>query len=184
MNEAHGGRDEGIGRRIARRRRARGLTQQGRALRLRAAVLSARAGNAADAWEHYGLATETVRRLPTRAPDYYGLQFNPVNVDIHGVAVAVELTDFDEAIRRDSDLTLPAALPAERRAHHEIDMCRVLVSTGRYDFALRRILRAEKVASQMTWYHPMARETVGRIVDHFRVLPEPLRALQDRMDLS
>ena len=33
----------------------------------------------------------------------------------------------------------------------------------------------------MTRYHPMARESVGRLVDHHRALPEPLRGLQGHM---
>lgn len=154
------------------------------ALNLRAAILSARAGDAGDAWEHYGLATEVVHQLPERAPDFYGLQFHPVNVDIHGVAVAVELADYDEAIRRDARLSLSSSLSAERRAHHEIDVSRALVSTGQWDHALRRLLAAETVAPQMTRYHPMARESVVRLIDHHRALPEPLRLLQDRMSLA
>ncbi|MCO6007366.1 helix-turn-helix domain-containing protein [Actinoallomurus purpureus] len=154
------------------------------ALQLRAAVLSARAGTAGDAWEYYGLATEAARQLPERAPDFYGLQFHPLNVEIHGVAVAVELTDFDEAIRRDSRLSLPSSVSAERRAHHEIDVGRALVSTGQWDQALRRLLNAETIAPQMTRYHPMARESVVRLIDHHRTLPEALRLLQDRMSLA
>lgn len=154
------------------------------ALRLRSAILSARAGNAGDAWEHYGMAVEAAQQLPTRAPDFYGLQFHPLNVDIHGVAVAVELADFDEAIRRDMRLSLPSSISAERRAHHEIDVSRALVSTGRWDRALRRLLAAETIAPQMTRYHPMARESVIRLIDHYRALPEPLRRLQDRMSLA
>lgn len=154
------------------------------ALHLRSAILQARAGNATDAWEHHGLAAEAAERLPARSRDFYGLQFNAPNVAIHGVAVAVELTDYDEAIRRDSHLTVPATMPAERRAHHEIDIARALVSTGQWDRALRRLVNAEQTAPQMTRYHPMARESVGRLVDHHRALPEPLRVLQDHMGLA
>lgn len=154
------------------------------ALHLRSAILSARAKRPGDAWEHHGLAAEVARELPSRAPDFYGLQFNSPNVAIHGVAVAVELEDFDEAIRLDSDLRIPATMPAERRAHHEIDMGRALVSVGRWDRALQRLSHAERVAPQMTRFHPMARESVGRLVDHHRTLPEPLRVLQDHMGMA
>jgi transcriptional regulator with XRE-family HTH domain len=159
------------------------------ALQLRAAMLSARAGNASDAWDQYGAAAEIAARLPERVPDFYALQFNRANVEVHGAAVAVELNDFDEAIRRDAQLTqawrrAPSMLPPERRAHHEIDMGRALVSVGAYDKALRRLVRADKTAPQMTRYHPMARETTVRLLDHYRALPEPLRVLQDRMALA
>ncbi|KUP97545.1 helix-turn-helix domain-containing protein, partial [Thermobifida cellulosilytica] len=102
------------------------------ALHLRSAVLSARSTAAGhpgpqDAWDHYEQAREIAARLPARAPDFYALQFNPTNVAIHGAAVAVELRDYDEAVRRDAELAprlRRPGLPAERRAHHEIDMSR------------------------------------------------------------
>jgi transcriptional regulator with XRE-family HTH domain len=156
------------------------------ALQMRAALLSARADKdgelAAAAWEHWGRAEEAVQGLPAGAPDYYALQFNAANVEIHGVAVAVELDDPDEAIRRDSAFKMPSSVPAERRAHHEIDMSRALVSAGRYDRATRRIIRADRITPQMTLYHPMAHETVDRLTDHYRVLPDDLRRLRERMD--
>src|SRR5699024_5712924 len=83
------------------------------ALHLRAAVLSARAGETTTAWEHHGLATEAAHHMPPRAPDYYALQFSRANTAIHGCAVAVELGDYDEALRRDRSLRLPAHLAAE-----------------------------------------------------------------------
>lgn len=153
-------------------------------LQLRAAILAARAGNTSDAWDHHGAAAEIANRLPARTPDHYGLQFNRPNVDVHSAAVAVELTDYDQAIRLDEGIVLPGTLAAERRAHHDIDVGRALVWTGQWDQALRRLLRAEKVAPQMTRHHPMARESVGRLLDHHRSLPEPLRSLQDHMGLA
>lgn len=154
------------------------------AFHLRAAILCARAGMASDAWNHHGVATDAAEDVPARTPDVYGLQFSRANAAIHGAAVAVELTDYDEAIRRDERLILPAGVSAERRAHHDIDMGRALVSTGRWETALRRLTQAERTAPQMTRYHPMARESVGRLIDHHRALPEPLRALQDHMGLA
>ncbi|MEV6984894.1 hypothetical protein AB0M95_27035 [Sphaerisporangium sp. NPDC051017] len=159
------------------------------ALQLRAAMLSARDGDAGAAWEHYGAAAEVAQRLPKRAQDFYALQFNLANVEVHGAAVAVELEDFDDAIRRDAQMTTrwqktPSGLPPERHAHHEIDMSRALVSVGAFDKALRRLVNADKIAPQMTRYHPMARESTARLLDHYRTLPEPLRVLQDRMALS
>lgn len=154
------------------------------AFHLRAAIICARAGMAADAWEHHGIAADVAEQVPARTPDPYGLQFSHANAGIHGAAVAVELTDYDEAIRRDEVLTLPRGVSAERRAHHDIDMGRAPVSTGRWDTALKRLLEAERVAPQMTRYHPMARESAGRLIDHHRSLPEPLRLLHDRMGLA
>lgn len=154
------------------------------ACHLRAAILCARAGMDSDAWHHHGVAAEVAEEVPARTPDVYGLQFSRANAAIHGAAVAVELTDYDEAIRRDGALVLPRGVSAERRAHHDIDMGRALVSTGRWDAALRRLVQAERTAPQMTRQHPMARESVGHLLDHHRGLPEPLRALQEHMGLA
>src|SRR5699024_7026703 len=83
------------------------------ALHLRAAVLSARAGETTTAWNHHGQAVDAAHHMPPRAPDYYALQFSRANTAIHGCAVAVELGDYDEALRRDRSLRLPAHLAAE-----------------------------------------------------------------------
>jgi transcriptional regulator with XRE-family HTH domain len=130
-----------IGARVARLRKARGLTQIGLALsralmlvthgeyrpalavaggvlgtaeapgidgalHLRCAISAARAGNSAVAWEHLGTAQELA--VTVTGADTYALAFNPANVEVHGVAVAVELGDYDEAIRRGGGLMLPA----------------------------------------------------------------------------
>lgn len=154
------------------------------ALQLRAAVLSARAGEESAAWAHFGLAEEVVRRYPERGRDFYALQFNAANVALHGVAVAVELRDFDEAVRRDRAPDFrTTGLPSERRAHHEVDMARALLELGHDRSALGRLLSAEKAAPQMVRYHPAARAVVTHLVDRKRELPEPLRGIQSRMHL-
>lgn len=160
---------------------ADGLTVYG-SLHLRAAVAAARAGRAHDAWEHHGIAEEVARKVGNRR-DPYGLQVTPGNVAIHGCVVAIELGDYDRALRMDERLTLSPRLWAERRAHHEIDMARAHLWVGRHKDALDRILRAERIAPQMTRYHPTSRETVMQLDRVYRTLPESLRALEARMGI-
>jgi transcriptional regulator with XRE-family HTH domain len=152
-------------------------------MHLRAAILAARANRAATAWDSMGQAADVSQRLGHDTRDY-GLLFGPTNVAIHGVAVAVELGDADEAIRRGKDLTLPDDLPRERSSHHYIDLSRAWMWQGRPDKALACLTRAERLASQRTRYHPMARQIVGQLLDHQRRLPEPLRGLVTRMGLA
>lgn len=152
------------------------------ALHLRAAVAAARAGRASEAWEHHEVAADAAQRNKD-TKDFYSLQVTPANAGIHGCAVAAELGDVDEAIRLDERLSLPSGLFAERRAHHEIDMSRALAWAGDPSRSLTRILRAEHIAPQMTYFHPTARETVKALDRHYRVTPEPLRALTERMFL-
>ncbi len=153
-------------------------------LALRAAVVAARAGkkHSSEAWEYFGQAEEVIASGRLGKP-VHGTQFGAANVAIHGAAVAVELGDLDEAARRDRaiDKQLLADLVPERRAHHEIDMARMHVELGDYDRATARITSAEKVAPQMTRFHPSARTVVTHLVDVRRTIPEPLRGLQIRM---
>jgi hypothetical protein len=50
--------------------------------------------------------------------------------------------------------------------------------------ALACVSRAEQLAPQRTRYHPMARETVARLLDIHRRTPEQLRGMAGRMGLS
>ncbi|MGD0243982.1 MAG: helix-turn-helix domain-containing protein [Streptosporangiaceae bacterium] len=152
-------------------------------MHLRSAILAARANRPSSAWDSIGHAAEVSERLGHDTKDY-GLLFGPTNVAIHGVAVAVELGDADEAVRRGSDLELPEDLPRERSSHHFIDLSRAWLWQGRPDKALACVTKAERLAPQRTRYHPMARQTVTQLLDHRRQLPEPLRGVATRMGLS
>lgn len=150
---------------------------------LRSAILAARANRPSAAWDSIGHATEVSQRIGHDTKDY-GLLFGPTNVAIHGVAVAVELGDADEAIRRGGDLALPEDLPHERSSHHFIDLGRAWMWQGRPDKALACVTRAERLAPQRTRYHPMARQTVSQLLDQQRRLPEPLRGIATRMGIA
>ncbi|MEU4541988.1 helix-turn-helix domain-containing protein [Nonomuraea dietziae] len=152
-------------------------------VQLRAAILAARGNRSSAAWAYMQEANETAKRLQRDTNDY-GLFFGPSNVAIHDVAVAVELGDADEAIRRGATLTLAATVPAERASHHYIDLSRAWLWAGKRDKALGCVLTAETIAPQRTRYHPMARETVGRLLDVQRRIPENLRGVASRMGLG
>jgi hypothetical protein len=151
------------------------------ALHLRCAVSAARAGDAGTAWEHWGAARELVPTVDLADP--YALAFNPANVEVHAVAVAVELGDYDEALRRGSKLVLPPTLLTERRAHHAIDLARAFAATGHWKKALDRLLVAERVAPLMVRYHPSSRDTVASLLSSARVPSEGLIGLARRMGL-
>ncbi|HEV2372121.1 MAG TPA: helix-turn-helix domain-containing protein [Streptosporangiaceae bacterium] len=150
---------------------------------LRAAVMAARGGKAAPAWEHVGYARDISSRLGRDTRDY-GLLFGPTNVAIHEVAIAVELGDADQAVRRGRDLALPADLPRERSSHHYIDLSRAWLWQGNSVKALACVVEADRLAPQRTRYHPMARETVTKLLDQQRRLPEQLRVIAARMGMS
>ncbi len=151
------------------------------ALHLRCAVSAARAGNAALAWEHWGIAHELAPAV--RRADPYALAFNSSNVDVHAVAVAVELGDYDDAVRRGAGLALSPALLPERHAHHGIDLARAYAATGHWRRALDCLLDAERIAPLMVRYHPSSRDTVASLLSSARIPPEALIAFARRMGL-
>lgn len=150
---------------------------------LRTAIMAARGGRASPAWDGISRAREVADRVGRDTLDY-GLLFGPTNVAIHEVAVAVELGDADEAIRRGAHLTLPVDLSRERSSHHYIDLSRAWLWQRDHAKALACINKAEHLAPQRTRYHPMARETVTRLLDIQRRMPEQLRGIAARMGLS
>lgn len=155
------------------------------ALHLRAAVIAGRLGDAGSAWAHYEQATEISERAGSPHLDEYSTYFSPANLAIHGAAVATELGDYDEAVRRDTAIPseVLSDLVKERRAHHLIDMSRVHMEQGRTKSALARLIAAERVAPQMTRYHPSARTVATHLQNRQRVLSEDLRGLVGRMRL-
>jgi hypothetical protein len=136
---------------------------------LRSAILAARAaktsgpGYAQEAWAHVDAAREVAARIGADRDDY-GLAFGPSNVAQHEVAVAVEMEEGQEAVRRSRAVRLGPAVPAARRGHHYIDLARGYVMAGDYAGGLRCLQEARRIVPQQTRHHPMVRETVMAIV--------------------
>jgi transcriptional regulator with XRE-family HTH domain len=132
---------------------------------LRSAILAARAagstspGQAQDAWAHIDAAKTAAARMGQDRNDY-GLAFGPSNVAQHEVAVAVELENGDEAIRRSRTTRLSPTTPTVRVGHHHIDLARGYVMAGDHAGGLRHLQEARRIAPQQTRHHPMVRETV------------------------
>jgi transcriptional regulator with XRE-family HTH domain len=132
---------------------------------LRSAILAARSsratgpGSAQQAWAHVDAARQVASRMGKDRNDY-GLAFGPSNVAQHEIAVAVELEDGGEAVRRATRINLPNSVPPVRRGHHYIDLARGYVMAGDPAGGLRCLQAARRVAPQQTRHHPMVRETV------------------------
>jgi len=132
---------------------------------LRSAILAARAaktngpGYAQEAWAHIDAARQVATRIGTDRNDY-GLAFGPSNVAQHEVAVAVELEDGPEAVKRSRKVRLGPAVPSVRRGHHYIDLARGYVMAGDNARGLKSLQEARRIAPQQTRHHPMVRETV------------------------
>ncbi|MEU9843168.1 helix-turn-helix domain-containing protein [Actinomadura sp. NPDC048032] len=143
------------------------------ATHLRSAIFAARMPQAAAAWAHIDEAREAARLLGADA-NYYGLEFGPSNVAIHEVAVAVEMYDGTEAVRRASRITLPQTVAPVRLGHFYIDLSRGWLYHGDRARALDTLYAARQVAPQQTRNHPQVRETVRMFVDLERRRPKSL----------
>jgi transcriptional regulator with XRE-family HTH domain len=188
----HGAYDEGL-RLMDRTRREVGEDEHADAptmsllgsTHLRSAVLAARAGGQAHAdgddlgkeayaqraWAHIDAAAEVADHLGGDRDDY-GLAFGPSNVQQHGVAVAVELEEGAEAVRRARQARIARTVPAVRRGHHYIDLARGYLMAGDHGGALRCLRTARRIAPQQTRHHPLVRETVRGIAENGRANTE------------
>ncbi|MEV8630145.1 helix-turn-helix transcriptional regulator [Streptosporangium sp. NPDC051023] len=143
------------------------------AAHLRSAIFAARAADRQTAFDHIEHAREAARVLG-RDANHYGLEFGPSNVSMHEVAVAVEMYDGGEAVRRAQNVTLPATVAPVRRGHHYIDLARGWLYHGDRQKSLEMLFAARRVAPQQTRNHPMVHETVRMLVDLERRRPHTL----------
>ncbi|MFF3439919.1 helix-turn-helix domain-containing protein [Streptosporangium sp. NPDC002721] len=143
------------------------------AAHLRSAIFAARAADRQTAFDHIEHAREAARVLGGDA-NHYGLEFGPSNVRMHEVAVAVEMYDGGEAVRRARHATFPSTIAPVRLGHHYIDLARGWLYHGDRQKSLEMLLAARRVAPQQTRNHPMVRETVRMLVDLERRRPRDL----------
>ncbi|MEU9831527.1 helix-turn-helix transcriptional regulator [Streptosporangium sp. NPDC048047] len=154
-------------------------------LQLRAAITAARKNDADEAWSRHRFAAEAVRRLGQRQrTNYYELSTNQTNIDIHGVAIAVELGDGPQAVQRAQTVRLPKHLQSGRAGYHHLDYARGLLWCGKRDAAVIELERAEKIAPMLIRNHPMAQQAVRTLLDLERYsYRERIRRLGVRMHI-
>lgn len=158
-----------------------GLSVYG-ALHLRSAVLAACNQDADQAWSHIDEARRIAGQIGTDVTHYW-TSFGPSNVGIHAVATAVELGDGVRAIEESSMVKISPWLPKERSSHHYIDLARVYLWHGDRARSLGCLLKAERIASQHTRYHPATRKTVRVLLELTRRSPDDLVGLARRVGL-
>lgn len=134
------------------------------ALLLVGAVAAARAGDRDAALSAMARAYEAAALL---GPDYieqrFETEFGTRNVALHAIAVAVELGDMPDALRRSSGIDT-AGLSAERRARLLVDMARAHTQRRRSAAAVKALEDAERLAPEMVRSHRLARETVRELL--------------------
>ncbi|WP_432155771.1 helix-turn-helix domain-containing protein [Streptomyces sp. bgisy153] len=142
-------------------------------LHLGASVISARAEDQTAVDLHIGEARRIAERIGDAA-DVHWLSFGPANVALHRMSAAVEMHQYDEALKQARTMKLPPQLATSRRAHFLIDRARAEMETGSTDKALEHLVDARRMAPEQTRYHPGARETITGLVHLSRRTPERL----------
>ncbi|GAA4816065.1 helix-turn-helix transcriptional regulator [Streptomyces ziwulingensis] len=142
-------------------------------LHLGASVICARARDGEAVKRHLSEAGSLAKQTGD-ASDVHWLSFGPANVTLHKVSAAVEMGQYDDALKQARRVRLPAAMATSRRAHFLIDRARTEMETGRTDQALEHLVTARRMAPEQTRYHPGARETIRGLVHTARRTPDSL----------
>ncbi|MFE2869102.1 helix-turn-helix domain-containing protein [Embleya sp. NPDC059259] len=141
-------------------RDARGLLG---AVLLKRAMVQARAGDVSAMHSDLNQAAEVGDRLGRDAV-FYETSFGPAQVGIYRAAAAIEIGDYDTAVRDGGALVLPADMPAERSSHHHIDQAHARLVLGDRSGAWESLRAARKKAPLHTRKHPRVRDTVGTLL--------------------
>jgi hypothetical protein len=131
-------------------------------LHMRAAVVSARLGEADAVRDHLAEAHLMADRVPEGV--YNGTAFGPDSVRIHDLAANVDLGDAPTAVERAGTWQPSLQLPAERRSHYLIDKTRALMDIGLYDQAHEALRTARQMAPQHVRKHPHVRQSLATLM--------------------
>ncbi|MBF6061240.1 helix-turn-helix transcriptional regulator [Nocardia terpenica] len=153
------------------------------ALHLRGSILSARAADHDTAESHLSGARDIAGAIGSARFNHYGTGFRPSNVDIHSVAVPVELSDGTTAVSRAERIQLPPSVAPSRAGHHFIDVSRAWLLHGDKERSLQSLQDARRIAPELTRNHPQVHETV-RVLARTRRSTDPLASFAKWADIK
>jgi transcriptional regulator with XRE-family HTH domain len=152
------------------------------ALNLVRAVVASRRGDGGTAWQAIAEAERAGAKLGADRNDFE-TEFGPTNVGLHAVAVAVELGEAGEALRRAQSIH-PEALSVERRARFLIDVARAHGQQRDTAGAVTALRQAYELAPEQVRFHPLVRELVRDLVRRGRRRPNrDLLRLAEAIDI-
>jgi transcriptional regulator with XRE-family HTH domain len=162
-------------------------TQLTGALHLTAALASTTLGRHDDAADHLNEAQRLAELLPEDAPDFGLIYFNPDNVGIWRVALAVEMGEPGRAIEV-ARAVHPQAVPSSaRQAMYWADVGRALATQpATRDQAIAALRRAEEIAPHTVRNNVYAREAVADLLRRARrdAVGRELRGMAYRMGFA
>ena len=166
-------------------RTAADMSAYGNAI-LQAVMAAATTGNAIGVRDLIREARTVASHVPDEA-NHYRLSFGPTNVGIHHVSALVSLGEGGLAVEAASriDEAGMSLLRRERRANHYVDVARGYSQCGLRDEALAKLLEAEQLAPREVNCRPVARGTIGNLVERSRGKPPiALRSLAERAGVT
>lgn len=144
------------------------------------AVLAARGGESRTAARHLAMASRLASQLGGDRNDY-GTEFGPTNVEVHAVAISVELGNGREALNR-AERVDTTPLSRERRTRYLIDVARAHVLTRSPRDAVATLLAAEQIAPEELSDLPLVAQVIESIEDQTKHARIPaLRELKTRL---
>jgi hypothetical protein len=151
-------------------------------LRLVAAIAAARDNERTAAQQRITQARHLAQRIGEDRNDF-GTEFGPINVEIHAVAVAVELGDAGMALDLAETIDL-TPMSDERKARFLIDVARAQIMRRQIGEALRSLEQAEQLTPEQTRALNSAREVAYDLVQLAGSRPGPeLKALAERFGI-
>jgi transcriptional regulator with XRE-family HTH domain len=141
------------------------------AMHLVQAVISGHESDRATARAHLAEAERTADRLGEDRNDY-DTEFGPTNVQLHMVAVAVDLGDAGEALDVAADIDASGLSP-ERQVRLQVDIARAYAQRRRAGEAVAALLDAEGLAPEHLHTHHLAKTTMRDLLNQQGRRPSP-----------
>jgi transcriptional regulator with XRE-family HTH domain len=149
------------------------------AMHLVQAVISGHESDRTSARAHLIEAKKIAARISADRNDF-DTEFGPTNVQLHTVAVAIDLGDAGEALEVTQSIDASGLSP-ERQSRLLVDIARAHAQRRHAGEALTALLDAEKLAPEHVRSHHLARDVVADLLDQFgRRPPDQLLALARR----
>ena len=156
-------------------------------LLLQATMAAAKLGDSQGVWGLLIAAGDAAHDL-VDDHNYCWTAFGPTNVALHRSAAAVQLGDGGEAIRihqRDVDPDLLAALPAERRANHQLTLAHAYTQTAAVDQAGDALLLGDRLSQAEIRCRPIAHTVMADLLHRTRgTPPAPVVQLAEQMGVG
>jgi transcriptional regulator with XRE-family HTH domain len=132
------------------------------AMHLVQAVVSGHEGDRSAAHAHLQFAKDTAERLGEDRNDF-NTEFGPTNVQLHAVAVAVDLGDAGEALDLAQHVDASRLSP-ERQARFLIDVARAHTQRRHIGEATTALIKADRLAPEHVRAHHHARSTLNDLL--------------------